>query len=99
MTVAVIVIQLVVMVPAAYAFAKRRFPLMGLWFGIVLVAFMIPEQITYIPVFLMSSKAKLINTLWPQILPSAPTRLAISCSAGFKQIPDEILESARLDKP
>ena len=30
---------------------------------------MIPEQITYISVYLMFSKARLIDTLLPQILP------------------------------
>ena len=48
-TASVICLQLVVMVPAAYAFAKRKFPLSGLAFGVVLVAFMIPQQLTYIP--------------------------------------------------
>lgn len=97
-TLSVIAIQLVVMVPAAYAFAKRRFPLQGLFFGIVLVAFMIPGQITYISVYLMMSKAKLINSLWPQILPFGANAFGIfMLRQGFKQIPDEIIESARLD--
>ncbi len=97
-TLSVIAIQLVVMVPAAYAFAKRRFPLQGLMFGIVLVAFMIPGQITYISVYLMMSKAKLINSLWPQILPFGANAFGIfMLRQGFKQIPNEIIESARLD--
>ena len=97
-TLSVIAIQLVVMVPAAYAFAKRRFPLQGLMFGIVLVAFMIPGQITYISVYLMMSKAKLINSLWPQILPFGADAFGIfMLRQGFKQIPNEIIESARLD--
>ena len=86
------------MVPAAYAFAKRRFPLQGLLFSIVLVAFMIPGQITYITTYLMMSKAKLINSLWPQILPFGANAFGIfMLRQGFKQIPDEIIESARLD--
>lgn len=97
-TLSVIVIQMIVMVPAAYAFAKRRFPLQGIMFGIVLIAFMIPGQITYISVYLMFSKAKLINSLWPQILPFGANAFGIfMLRQGFKQIPDEIIESARLD--
>ena len=93
-----IAIQLVVMVPASYAFSKRRFPLQGILFGIVLIAFMIPGQITYISVYLMMSKAKLINSLWPQILPLGANAFGIfMLQQGFKQIPDEIIESARLD--
>ena len=97
-TLSVIAIQLVIMVPAAYAFAKRRFPLQGILFGVVLIAFMIPGQITYISVYLMMSKAKLINSLWPQIIPFAADAFGIfMLRQAFKQIPDEIIESARLD--
>lgn len=97
-TSSVISLQLVVMVPAAYAFAKRQFPLRGIFFGIVLVAFMIPAQLTYIPIYLMMSKVRLINSLWPQILPFGADAFGIfMLRQSFKQIPDEIVESARLD--
>lgn len=97
-TLSIIAIQMVIMSLAAYAFAKRSFPLQGILFGIVMVAFMIPEQITYISVFLMMSRAKLINTLWPQILPFGANAFGIFLlRQGFKQIPDEIIESAKLD--
>jgi sn-glycerol 3-phosphate transport system permease protein len=97
-TFSIISIQLIVMSLAAYAFAKRKFPLQGILFGIVLVAFMIPEQITYISVFLMMSRFKLINTLWPQILPFGANAFGIFLlRQGFKQVPDEIIESAKLD--
>lgn len=94
----VIALQLLIMVPAAYAFAKRKFPLSGLAFGLVLVALMIPQQLTYIPVYLMMSKAHLINTLCPQILPLGADAFGIfMLRQSFKQIPDELLEAARLD--
>ena len=97
-TVCTIVLQLVLMVPAAYGFAKREFPLRGLLFGIVLVAFMLPGQITYIPVYLMMSKWGMINTYWPQIIPHGANAFGIfMLRQAFKQIPDEIIESARMD--
>ena len=97
-TAAIIVIQLVVMVPAAYAFAKRSFPIKGILFGVVLIAFMIPGQVTYIPIYLMMAKAKLISSLWPQILPFGANAFGIfMLRQAFKQIPDELVESARLD--
>jgi sn-glycerol 3-phosphate transport system permease protein len=98
-TASIIVMQLVIMVPAAYAFAKRDFPFKGILFGIVLVAFMIPGQVTYIPIYLMMAKAKLIASLWPQILPFGANAFGIfMLRQAFKQIPDELIESARLDK-
>jgi sn-glycerol 3-phosphate transport system permease protein len=97
-TASVVTLQIAVMVPAAYAFAKRKFPMSGFLFGVVLVAFMIPEQITYISVFLMMSKVSLISTLWPQILPFGANAFGIfMLRQGFKQVPDEIVECARLD--
>lgn len=97
-TIAVVGIQILVMVPAAYAFAKKKFPLRGPLFGIVLIAFMIPQQITYIPVYLMMSKAGLIQSLWPQILPLGADAFGIfMLRQAFMQVPDEIVESAKLD--
>ena len=97
-TASVICLQLVVMVPAAYAFAKRKFPLSGIAFGVVLVAFMIPQQLTYIPVYLMMADWRLINSLWPQILPLGADAFGIfMLRQSFKQVPDEIIESAKLD--
>lgn len=97
-TVSVVALQVVVMVPAAYAFATREFPFKNLLFGIVLVAFMIPEQITYISVYLMFSKAKMINSLWPQILPFGANAFGIFLlRQAFRQVNGEILEAARMD--
>ena len=97
-TASVIAMKLIVKVPAAYAFAKRKFPLSGVAFGVVLVAFMIPLQLTFIPIYLMMAKAKLISSLWPQILPMGADAFGIfMLRQSFKQIPDEIVESAKLD--
>ncbi len=97
-TASIICLQLLTMVPAAYAFAKRKFPGKGLCFAVVLVAFMIPGQVTYIPIYLMMAKAKLINSLWPQILPFVSNAFGIfMLRQAFMQISDELVESARLD--
>ena len=97
-SVATILLQLFLMVPAAYAFAKRAFPLRVICFGIVLVAFMIPQQLTYISAYLMMSSWGIMQSLWPQILPHGANAFGIfMLRQAFKQIPDEILESAKLD--
>lgn len=97
-TAATIALQLIVMIPSAYAFAKRRFPLDGILFGFVLVAFMIPVQVTYIPIYLMMSDWGLMKTLWPQIIPHMASAFGIfNLRQAFKTIPDEIVESAKLD--
>ena len=93
-----IILQLVLMIPAAYGFAKREFPLKGILFGIVMIAFMLPGQLTYIPVFLMMSDWGMLNSYWPQIIPHGANAFGIfMLRQAFKQVPDELLESARLD--
>ncbi|MCA1293450.1 carbohydrate ABC transporter permease [Paenibacillus sp. alder61] len=97
-TVSIIVIQFAVMIPAAYAFAKYRFALKNVLFGLVLLAFMIPGQITFIPVYLMMADMDLIHTLWPQIIPFMSNAFGIFLLRQyFMQIPEEIIEAARLD--
>lgn len=95
----VVAIQMIVMVPAAYGFSKCSFKGKGVLFGFVVVAFMIPGQITFVTTFLMFSKMQLIKTLIPQILPFGANAFGIFLlRQNFMQVPDELLESARLDE-
>ncbi|MBB6673635.1 carbohydrate ABC transporter permease [Cohnella nanjingensis] len=97
-TASIIALQLLVMIPAAYAFAKYRFPGRNILFGLVLLAFMIPGQVTFIPVYLMLADWGLIKTLLPQILPFLSSAFGIFLLRQyFMQIPEEIIEAARLD--
>ncbi len=93
-----LILQALVMVPAAYAFAKYNFKGRGFFFGLVMVAFMVPSQVTFISIFHMMSNAKLLRTLWPQIIPHGANCFGIFLlRQAFMQVPDELLESARLD--
>lgn len=97
--VCIIVLQTLVMVPAAYAFARYSFKGNGLLFGLVTVAFMVPSQVTFVSVYIMFSKMRLIKTLIPQILPFGANAFGIFLlRQTFKQVPDELIESARLDE-
>ncbi|OXM83756.1 sugar ABC transporter permease [Paenibacillus rigui] len=97
-TCSIILLQMAVMIPAAYAFAKYKFIGKEFLFGIVLLAFMIPGQVTFIPVYLMLADFGWIKTLLPQILPFMSNAFGIFLLRQyFMQIPQEIIESARLD--
>ena len=97
-TVTVMALELITMVPAAYAFAKLKFKGKGILFTLVMISFMLPNQVTFISVYIMMSKAGLMKTLWPQILPFAANAYGIFLlRQNFKQISDELIESARLD--
>ena len=63
-TVGVIALQLVIMVPTAYAFAKTRFYGQGFLFGLVLIAFMIPGQVTFRPMYWMMLRWGLSRFNW-----------------------------------
>ena len=97
-SVGTLILQTLVMVPASYAFAKFNFKGRGFLFAIVMVAFMIPQQVTFISIFNMMSSLGWLNTLLPQIIPHAAIAFGIFLlRQNFMQIPDELLESARLD--
>lgn len=95
---AVLILQYIVIIPAAYGFARCRFRFKNLFFGIVLLGFMIPQQVTFIPIYLMFSKAGILQSLLPQILPFIANAFGIFLLRQyFMQIPEEIIEAARLD--
>jgi sn-glycerol 3-phosphate transport system permease protein len=97
-TVSVILLQLIVMIPAAYAFAKYQFAGKSVLFGMILLAFMIPGQVTFIPVYLMLGDWGLIKTLLPQIIPFMSNAFGIFLLRQyFMQTPEEVIEAARLD--
>lgn len=96
--VSIVVMQTVVMVLAAYAFAKFEFKGKGILFGIVLLAFMMPTQVTFIPVYYMMADMGVTNTLLPQILPFMTNAFGIFLLRQyFMQVPDELIEAAHLD--
>jgi sn-glycerol 3-phosphate transport system permease protein len=97
-TFAIIIIQTLVMVPAAYAFAKYTFWGKNILFGLVLLAFMIPIHVTCLPLYLMMTEWGILGTLWPQILPFGANAFGIFLLRQyFMQVPDEIVEAAQLD--
>ena len=97
-TVGIIVFQIIISVPAAYSFAKNDFKGKKLLFGFVLIAFMTPLQVTFIPLYYMFADWGLLKTLWPQILPFMADAFGIFLLRQyFMQIPDELIEAARLD--
>ena len=55
---------------AGYGFARFRFPLRGLWFGLMLATFVLPPQVTMIPEFLMYRRLGLIGSVASFIVPA-----------------------------
>jgi len=94
----ILVLQMLTIIPAAFAFARYRFKGSGFLFGIVMVTLMIPAQLIFLPVYLELSAWKLLNTHLGLILPFASSAFGIFLlRQAFMQVPEELLESARLD--
>jgi multiple sugar transport system permease protein len=54
----------------AFAFARMRFRGRDALFILVLSTMMLPSQVTLIPIYVLWSKLKLVNTLWPLMIPT-----------------------------
>jgi ABC-type glycerol-3-phosphate transport system permease component len=92
--------QLILAVPAAYAFSYFEFRFKNLLLGLVLLSLMVPFVVTYIPNYLLLAQFKLINTVPGLILPM----LGVSLGFGifllrqhFMSFQKEIMEAAMID--
>ena len=67
-------------------------------FGCILIALMMPTQITFLPIYLLMSKWGMIDSLIPQILPFITNAFAIFLLRQyFMQVENELIEAAKLD--
>jgi multiple sugar transport system permease protein len=83
---------------AAYAFARLQFRGRNFLFILVLVALMIPIQVTMIPLFILLYKLGWINTWLGLIIPRATNAFGIfMLRQFFIGLPKELDESARMD--
>jgi alpha-1,4-digalacturonate transport system permease protein len=83
---------------AAYAFAKYNFRGRDGLFVMTLAMIMIPLQVILIPIYLVVSSLGLVNTYWGMIIPAAATPTGVFILRQYMlTIPDELIESARID--
>ena len=91
-------------VPVAYALARLRWRGREVAFLIVLVALMLPPQVSVVPLYVMWSKFQpfgfhFVGTLWPVILPNwlGDAFSIFLLRQFFLTIPEEYLDAARVD--
>lgn len=83
---------------AAYPLAKHNFPGKNLLFKIVILSLMFSWQVTQIPNYMIISWLGINNTYLAVILPAFAYGLGLYLIKQFmEQIPDSLVESARLD--
>ncbi len=92
-------LQYFFIVPAAYAFARMEFKGRRFLFQLKQLGMMLPGEATLIPVYFFYSKLGLVDTWTGLILPSLFSMFGIYMfTNNFKTIPQDIIESALVDK-
>ena len=83
---------------AGYALAKLHFPGKRALFVIVLGTVMVPNIVTMVPLFVVSSNLGLVNSLAGLILPFLAQAFGVFLMRQFiLSIPNDLLEAARID--
>jgi ABC-type glycerol-3-phosphate transport system permease component len=82
-----------------FGFARFRFRGRSILFMVMLSTMMLPAQVTMIPVFVLFRALHMIDTFWPLILPAwlASPFFVFMFRQFFSQIPEELIEAARID--
>lgn len=91
--------MLVSSVPAAYVLARVKFRGANVLFVAIIVAMLLPPQVTAIPIYVMWSQLHLTGTLWPLILPNllGDAFSIFLLRQFFLTIPREYADAARID--
>lgn len=98
MTGIILVFQLLVAVPSAWAFASFRFKGKKLLFNMYVIFMLMPFQVTMLSQYIVLDKIQLMNTRWSVILPAIFSTFSVFLIyRGFADIPRDIADSARID--
>ncbi|MBS1327105.1 MAG: carbohydrate ABC transporter permease [Oscillospiraceae bacterium] len=83
---------------AAYPLAKLKFHGRKLLFNLVVVSLLFTYEVTFIPNYVILSKLQMLDTFWALLLPAVATPMGLFFMKQFmEQIPDSVVESARVD--
>lgn len=90
--------QLLVAVPAAWGFAVYQVKGSRLLFALYVALMLLPFQVTMLSSYLVLNKLSLLNTHQAIILPAVFSTFPVFLSyGGFRGIPPQMLEAARMD--
>jgi multiple sugar transport system permease protein len=86
-------------IPVAYALSRLRWRGRDAVFVLVLVALILPFQVTVIPIYVLFAKLHLVGSLWPLIIPNflGDAFSIFLLRQFFLTIPEEYADAARVD--
>ena len=94
----ILIVQLLVAIPCAYALAKLDFPGRNTLFVLVLLGLCIPVQVPALPIYIALANLGLLNTYFAMMAPFFLSVFAIFLFRQFfRSFPDDIIHAARLD--
>jgi multiple sugar transport system permease protein len=94
----ILVLQILICAPAAYALAKLDFPGRNILFALVLIALLLPNEVLALPLFILGYQVGILNTYMALIFPFVVSPFGIFLFRQFfKTIPDDVVHAARLD--
>ncbi|NOU94819.1 ABC transporter permease subunit [Paenibacillus sp. LMG 31456] len=97
-TVGIVFLQINIGIMAAYAFAKGSFIGRDKLFVLVLAALIVPEQVVFVPIYVMMSDLGWINTYYALIIPHAASAYGIFLLRQmFRSINNDVIEAAKVD--
>ncbi|WP_411104019.1 carbohydrate ABC transporter permease [Streptomyces sp. cmx-4-9] len=84
---------------AGYGFDKYAFRGKEKLYGFVLLGLLVPATVISLPMYLLASKAGLVNSYWAILIPGLVSPFGVYLSRIFSEgyVPGETLEAARLD--
>lgn len=90
--------QLLVGVPAAWAFGRYKFPGKKILFTLYIILMIMPFQVTMVSSYLVLKNLNLMDSSWAIILPGMFSTFPVFIMAKcFKAIPQALMEAASMD--
>jgi multiple sugar transport system permease protein len=99
-SVGVVVGNVVACALAAFAFARLRFPLRGLWFALMIGTLLLPHHVLIVPQYVLFNSLEWINTPLPMVVPKflATDAFFVFLMVQFMRgIPRTLDEAAEID--
>ncbi|HEV2566297.1 MAG TPA: carbohydrate ABC transporter permease [Microvirga sp.] len=94
----ILVVQVLVALPCAYALAKLRFPGARALIAAIMLGLLVPIHATALPIYVALSGAGVLNTYFALAAPFLISVFAIFLFLQFfRAMPDDLINAARLD--
>jgi multiple sugar transport system permease protein len=94
----ILIVQVMVALPCAYALAKLRFPGARLMIAGIMLGLLVPIHATALPIYVALSGAGVLNTYFALAAPFMISVFAIFLFLQFfRAMPDDLINAARLD--